>query len=576
MGTNDAAVKIRGGVSFGMAWASDNPNAEVVNRANAAAVGSVGVGNGGRNSDDARLNYRKGDPVSSVLKGFIEADMTRENLGALVRVKAWKDFNLATHDVPWGNLPSGYLANAPLSDNGFSRRDRFAGAALQEVYVYGSFATAEMPVKLKLGNQLINWGLPTRMGGALAEINPVDAPGAVRPGAFPEETKIPFAALSARVGLSQNVNAEAFYQFKFEPNEIIGCGTFFSQVDFTAQGCNRAWVQTANAAQTAASERSLLPTGGPFMIRSADHLPSNSGEYGLGVNYKSLTLNTDFGFYYTRLHSRRQVPSVSKSNNPNAATPFVSGSPLNPHYYLEWPEGVKSLALNFITRMPDLTLSGELSYRPNDIFRLNGSDQLAAANNPAAITPLRADINAVARGADWPGYDRHKHIQGSLALEKILPAGSLLDSDRAALSAEVGVKLAPDLPDVNVRRYGRPDVFGIGAVNGACAATATAKMCSTDGYVSRMAWGYRLRASLLYANVAEGLDVLPSASLGVDVQGNSTDTVFVDGRTTGSLELRAEYRKRYFAELQWVISAGGNYSMVKDKSYMSVNAGMRF
>ncbi|MCX7173852.1 MAG: DUF1302 domain-containing protein [Proteobacteria bacterium] len=572
--TNDGSVRMKGAISFGTTYAMDNPNQEVINKSNATSIGTVGLSNGGRNSDDSRLNYRKGDPVSTVLKGFFEADVSNRNLGLLVQVKAWKDFNLSDHNVPWGNFPSGYKADSPLSDAGFSKRASFSGAVLQEAYAYGTFSAGEIPVKLKLGNQLINWALPGRTGGALAEINPVDAPAAQRSGAFPEESRIPFAALSAQLGLTKTINVEAFYQFKFVANEVPGCGTYFAPVDFQAQGCNVAWVQTANAVQTASSERVLLPTGGPFMVRSADHVPSNSGEYGLGLKYQSIPLNTAFGIYYTQLHSRRQVPSVSKTTNPNAATPFVSGSPLNPHYYLEWPEQVKTLAVNFNTRIPDWTLTGELSYRPNDIFRLNGSDQLAAANNPAAITPLRADINALARGADWPGYDRHKQVQLSLGAEKVF--ASVLGSNRTTVSGEFGWKYVPDLPDFNKRRYGRPDVFGIGPVNGACAATANAKTCSTDGYVTKTAWGYRLRATLLYSNVTEGLDLRPSFSFGSDAKGTSTDTVFVDGRQTASVELRGEYLKKYFAELQWMVNAGGNYSMNKDKSYLNLNAGVRF
>lgn len=574
MAGEETSVKFRGALSLGTTLAIDSGNPEVMNRANAVAVGTVGFTNGGRNSDDSRYNFRKGETVSSVLKGFVEADITRGNLGLLLQAKVWDDFGLGGNSVRWGNFPNRYVANTPLSDQGFSERASFSGAVMQEAYAYGSFSAGDMPAKIKLGQQLIGWGLPTRTGGALAEINPADAPAAQRAGAFAEETRAPFAALFGQLGLSKDVRAEGFYQFDFVPNEIPGCGTYFSPNDFGAQGCNIAWVQTANVTQTNSSERVLLPTGGPFITRSPDHKPDNSGQYGLGLTYKAASLGTDFGLYYSSLHSRRQVPSVSKTLNPNAATPFVSGSALNPHYYIEWPERVKSLALNFTTRKPDLTVSGELSYRPNDIFRLNGSDQLAAANNPTAATPLRADVNALALGADWAGYERHEHVQFSVAAEKGFPA--IMGAQRVTLSGEVGVKYVPDLPDVTLRRYGRPDVFGIGPVNGVCPATATVKACSNDGYVTKTSWGYRARAAWLYANVIDGLDLRAALSLSRDVSGNSTDGVFIDGRQVVGLELRADYRKRYFAEVQWMVNSGGDYSMTMDKSYLNLSAGVRF
>ena len=57
-------------------------------------------------------------------------------------------------------------------------------------------------------------------------------------------------------------------------------------------------------------------------------------------------------------------------------------------------------------------------------------------------------------------------------------------------------------------RFGRSDIFGQGPVNGVCPPPAVPIQCTSDGYVSRNAWGYRLFGALRYANVADGVDLV--------------------------------------------------------------------
>ena len=110
--------------------------------------------------------------------------------------------------------------------------------------------------------------------------------------------------------------------------------------------------------------------------------------------------------------------------------------------------------------------------------------------------------------------------------------------------AEVVYKDVPDLPDPSVTRFGRVDVFGQGPVNGVCPPPAAPSQCTTDGYVSRHALGYRLVAGLRYANVAEGVDLIPSVLFGHDVSGWSGDGAILEGRKLAVASLRAQLAQR--------------------------------
>jgi len=142
--------------------------------------------------------------------------------------------------------------------------------------------------------------------------------------------------------------------------------------------------------------------------------------------------------------------------------------------------------------------------------------------------------------------------------------------------AELIYKGVPDLPDPTVKRFGRVDVFGQGPVNGVCPPPAAPSQCTTDGYVSRHAWGYRLVAGLLYANVADGVDLIPSLLFGHDVSGWSGDAGILEGRKLVIASLRLNLRSGFVADLSWWPTSGGDYNNQRDRSAAQLWIGQRF
>jgi len=71
----DAVLTVKGAATIGTAIRTDDRNSMLYNGLNSKVIGitSTAFGSNGRNNDDANLNYGKGQPVSSVVKGFIDA-----------------------------------------------------------------------------------------------------------------------------------------------------------------------------------------------------------------------------------------------------------------------------------------------------------------------------------------------------------------------------------------------------------------------------------------------------------------------------------------------------------------------
>jgi hypothetical protein len=147
-----------------------------------------------------------------------------------------------------------------------------------------------------------------------------------------------------------------------------------------------------------------------------------------------------------------------------------------------------------------------------------------------------------------------------------------------AASAEVVGKRALGLPDQSVMRYGRADIFGVGAINGNCVVNTGngARQCSMRGYATSSAWGYRLRLDARLPALAPYLAGSASALFVHDVKGWSGDLLLNEGRKSLNLALRLEYRQRYLAELGYQPSWGGDYHQAADRDTASVALGVRF
>lgn len=559
---------VRGGVSYGIGVRTSNPDPELLFVNNAPQVGLSSPNTAGRNQDDGNLNFRKGDVYSNVAKGFADLTMERKGLRALVRVQAWYDFRLEDGGVPWGHTPNGLAPDQPLSDDGARARGKFANAIFSNVQLAADFAPGGRPLTAIVGLQNIGWRGMGLLPGPLAVLDPLDAPARARPGAFAEEGSIPVPALRLRFKPAEAVTLDGFLQLGFRANQGFLCGTFPATADRTLDGCDKTMVHAGAGTMT---DRQLLAANRVVRLSSIDE-PGGSGQFGLSGRW-AVDKKTEWGLAFARYHSRQPFTNMVKSQIPGA-NPFAPLDPRNPSTRAVYPEGIRTLALDVKTEAASATWYGSLSHTPNQPLGYAGGEVFQAFVAPVATANLfRALERATAPGGVFQGWDRRR--TSDLQIGAIRPLRNTLGAATLALRAELNAKYVHDLPDPTELRYARPEVFGSGPINGSCPAGTSPVVCSNDGYTSRFAWGYVLRAAASYPKAFAGVDLRPSIGFQHNVRGWSWDGSLREGRKTLLLGLDAVHGATVFG-LNVVHNSSSTYDNTRDRNFLTLSVATRF
>jgi len=572
------AVQVNSQLSLGASWRTESADTALF----ASVNGGSAVNSG---TDDGNLNFDKGETFSQILKGSHDVQMTMDNFGAFTRFKYWTDAELADGNRAHGNSGSGYAANEPLSDNGFSDNAKFSGISLLDAYVYGSVDVADMPLDVRLGRQVISWGESTFIQGGMNSSNPFDVSALRRPGATLKEGILPVGMAYFNLGASENLSIEAFYQYEWAKTEVDGCGTLFA-ADFVASGCN-----IVTLGSTAPAD-----TGGPFndgdalvagfaAERQADIEAKDGGQFGLSARYFAEALNdTEFGVYFMNIHSRVPLVSAVRNSNPGvpeqlpptvagtaAAAPFIPSSTpglgalsvYNPGYFVEFPEDLKFYGLSFATNAGGIALSGEVSYKPDTPIQINGNHLLTGVlteNTDVASegTPFAQRAIDTAAGGTVRGYDLFDVTQVQFTAMQFFER--ILGASRVTVIGEVGMTLVDGIEDSEFV-YGRDSLFGLG-------------VASDGGYATDSAWGYRAQAALDYSDVFAGVNLKPTVSFSHDVEGYGQQ--FNEGSQSLGLAVEASYQQMYSASLAYKMFDGGDYNASADKDFVSLSLGITY
>lgn len=549
------------------------------------------------------LNYAKNHAVSTVAKVMVDLDVHSKNFGVFLRADVWHDFVNGHDDAAYGNYPNGFTSNAPLSDKGFSADAKFSNAVFRDAYLYGKFDGGnELKTEVRVGRQVINWGVSQFFNGGIgAATNPNDFAAQFRPGALPQESKVPVGMLSVNVTGGKEWGLDGYLPYEFRATEVPGCGTFFDVTSVVQPGCNMAAAVGAPIAGTRLStlnsltEQSLL-NNGYYVHRNPDATPSGAGQFGLSVRYNLASWNTEIRGYVASMHNTQlNIYRLTIENVNGATLPAGLAGGLarltNPNglkYSVIYPERTQMFGLSFDTKL-DATarVFGELAYRPNQALGMSPNDLLTASllRAPTSLLQIQKNILAVPAGGNFDAYDRFGVVTASLGANKVFLKA--LGADRVVLAAEVGMSHVNGLPDPSVMRYGRGLAYGAAPymLNGtltACSESAPGlngvpgKTCTNDGFISSNAWGLRGRVAATYGNALFGAALTPSLALAKDIKGYSYDGTFSEGRLTWRLGLRAEWDKSYFGELAYTHFGGGKYNLMSDRSNLSLVAGINF
>src|SRR6056297_185799 len=590
-------------ISIGASWRVDEID-----------PGLVSPGNfpGGRASsntaDDGDLNFEDGDIYSLILKGVHDLELTYENMGVFLRGKYWYDHELENGSRPHGNLLNQYFPGQELNDADFNDFAKSSGIELLDAFFYADLTIFDnVPLDFRIGRQVLSWGESTFIQNGVNSINPIDVSAFRRPGAEIKEGLLPVSMVTFNAGLTQSLSVETFYQLEWERTVIDGCGTYFSQTDPAAQGCNGVTLDA-----TLPDRVNYL--NGLFITRTEDDIPQDAKQWGVALRYFAENLNfSEFGLYYINIHSRTPYFSGVVSGNPTLPdgslgppdgnpdfAPFIPGNPFggNPQYTIDYPEDLKVFGASFATNVAGFALSGEVSYRPDSPVQINTVDLLQAAVGLAPWSPVTPRVLATPPGETAQGWDDFDVMQWQFTVVKFFE--QVLGANRLSLVGEVGGNRVSSLPsDTLGLRYGRSPIYGTGAfepilipvapgaalpltceegfpLGGVAPPNYTASNCTSDGYVTDTSWGYRIRGSLTYNDAFMGINLTPNFAWAHDVDGYSPNSNFNEGSKALSIGLNADYLNKYTASVSYTDFSGGDYNTQKDRDFLSVSFGIIF
>ncbi len=585
-------------LSVGASWSTESPNKNL-----------IGVNNGGsglsQTSDDGHLNFESGKTFSKIFKGIHDLELKYGDTGVFVRGKYWYDFELKDEDQNFKNV----------SDSGRKEGAKSSGGQILDAFIYHNYSIADLPGSVRLGKQVVSWGESTFIQSGINVINPVDVSAFRRPGSEVKEGLIPVNMFYVSQSLTDSLSAEAFYQIEWDQTVVDNCGTFFSQPDIIADGCdNNLRVLNKNTTVPSAALPFLAANGvdingeGVLVRRGPDRDARDSGQFGVALRYMFDPLDTEFGAYFMNYHSRNPIFSATGASPQvfaalrNLPPSLQALAPLlvagNSSYFVEYPEDIRLYGLSFSTTLPTGTAwSGEISYRPNAPVQLNSTDILFSGVRPIGGALANASLLNGVPGQDLHGYTRKEITQFQTTLTHFFD--QVMGAERLTLVGEVGVTQVGGLESTSKMRYGRDPVFGPGelpatgplntcsqilntsTINGAGPGTSGAnrsRNCNDEGFTTATSWGYRMRAIWDYNDVFAGVNLKPNVAWSHDVDGYSPGPGgnFEEGRKAVSLGLDAEYQNTYTTSLSYTNFFDGDYSTVDDRDFVALSFGVNF
>ena len=594
-------IQLANTVSYGIGWRVEERDRGQIMVGNGSAIDETTYG-ASYNYDDGTLNYDQGDIYTNVFKWSGDLEMSYRNYGGFFRARAYYDHAIMDQDTEFKQLNED-------TENAAGR-----GAELLDAFVWADYDINYVPVTFRLGRQVISWGESTFIQGGINSVNPVDASAFRKPGAELKEGLLPVNMFYTSIGLTGEITLEAFYQLEWDHTRSDPCGTFFSTVDFVADGCGPVILGGASDELAILALRDLeIESGIPLANRAApvterieDEEPSDSGQYGMAVRWYSEALgDTEFGFYYMNIHSR--LPYINGVITNQDRLGVLTGTPnmevnadatyntYRPLYQMAYPEDIKIAGISFArSTASGASISGEVSYKPDMPVQWNAFELILAGNGApwSRLYQQRAEEAGSAAdlyGEVGKGYDEFDIWQAQSTY--IMFFDRVLGADRLSLVGEIGATYIPDLPDTDDARYGRSGAYGIGnndgvyapggdtdyCIDGGTSANVNPDYCTDDGYTTKLSGGIRLRSGLTYNNAFAGVNMTPNLSIAYDKgYGPEPGSQFIDDRLTVGLGVSFLYLNQTSVDVSYTNFSGGKYNQLKDRDNISLSAKYSF
>ncbi len=548
----------------------------ILTRTESRDLDFVGVGNGGNalsvNTDDGNLNYDKGI-VSNGVRATGELTLKWRNFGAYVRGYGFYDF-----ETELGNREHAALS-AEASDLVGSDAD------FQDYYLSAALDVVGVPVQVRVGNQVLNWGEAGFLRFGVDVINPLDLIAISQPMTTSRDAFVRQGMLWLAANLTETTAIEAFYQYDWEAVQTAPVGWYFSADDLIGGGATGqafdGFGQFSDRGTDLDAFFGLTPgTLGfdrDFMrIPSAGQdEPDSQGQFGFTVQSYVPALNgAKLALHFVNYHGRLPLISARTANQRaidetadaavdlraaalalDAGIPFadaraieetltVGGLANQTRYFATYPEDIQMLGASFSTATlrTGTLISGEVSHQFGWEVQIPREQVLVAALSPIQFTD---DFSQTPLG----GYGANEVVKGfvkadktQVSLDVIQLFGPRLGATETLLGFDIGWVRFGDLPNSHP--------------------------------ANSESWGYRLTGSMAYESVFGGIGVRPLVVWTHDFKGTSAGpgAAFIEKRKSITAGLGFEYNKQWTASLSYTAFFDGTpTNQLADRDFMRFN-----
>ncbi|HSN68434.1 MAG TPA: DUF1302 domain-containing protein [Thermoanaerobaculia bacterium] len=563
----------------------------------------IGLANGGTafsvNGDNGNLNFGTGI-VSNAMRATVEADYAYKNFGAFVRGTGFYDYHVEEGDMD----------RTPLHPDAMD----WVGsrAELLDAFVFYKFTKGQV----RAGRQVLNWGESTFTQGGLNSINPVDVATLRVPGSELREAYRPSGLVWGSLDFTENVSAEAFYQYQWEETVIDPSGTYFSTADFAGLGNEYVFLAFGSASDVQNPFYAAPNLGRPFLgvPHGTDRDPSDDGQYGVALRLFTEALGgAEFGLYFVNYHSRLPLVNAltgtiqgaggaaaagqaaalrvySRFGVPPGTNPVVDATAQaagqaagtdayasTARYFFSYPEDIQMYGLSWNTQLgaTGIALQGEISHQQDKPFLVDDVELLLAALAP--ISAALQQTNQVFHGnpgfsSEIPGYRRLDATQFQFTVTKAF--GPMLGADQGVLVFEPAFTSISGMPSKDELRFEAPGTYTSGNPihAGPGGAHAGKAFEPAEAFADPESWGYQLAGRLDFNNAIGPINLLPRFAWQHDVEGNTPGPGgnFVEGRRALTAGVAAQYLSAWELDLSYTNYDGaGRYNLISDRDFVA-------
>jgi hypothetical protein len=464
--------------------------------------------------DQGDLNYRKGSAFTRYIKGTHELLLKMPyDITVMARGTWMRDF--AADDVS-GDISSGNALGKPLTSE--AADDLRFKTRLLDAWVGKSFEVGERKVRVRLGNQVINWGESLFLSGGINSTNATDLQRLSLPGTQIKEGLLASPMLDAGLDLGDGLGLEAYYKFGWAKSYLPPAASYWSSATSFGVG-NASYGVTEVAAR-------------------------NSGQFGLALRWQPASTELNMAAYFVKYHDN--MPRVTLDAN------FVQT--------LHYEEDRTLLGLSANLPAGDWVLASELSYRPKDAVSLSTVTGCAALGGVCSVDEARYQWN----------------VNGVYSMTRTNAAGflSAVGADASNLLVEFGSTFYPDLK----KSYaGIPISSGYGSYGLETSAAGT-----NYSVGNKFSAGVAADFSVTYdSSVLAGWQVTPGVYYYQGLRGRTPNVVdtFMQGTRTVNMYLsfvRSPGNWSVMANLAKFYGGGTFDNVVRDRDYFGLTASHTF